>query len=367
MTFRSSALQGVSRLEAAGRNSPPMRAGERSDGVVVLQGALIDLGFPMPKSTARTGVPDGIYGRETIDAVRAFQRQQGLAVDGSAGRQTITRLDHVHALRMGAHDATAAPPAPPKAPAPSPGSAYFEPGHHDPMVAHDAGAGRWKSEPASAVMKGKRRIMLTDSFRQATSRYPGPDASRHLTHFMENTGTSLVFDLGRMVQQSRQAKYHFDSEVYRAQQYAETLPAGEHLFTARHAHSGNNDPGDSPNWFFAVGGYAAWGKGRAFVTEVGGVRRYRLELIYKASDRYNWDGNKGVDLSVAEWLEKYVGEGTTGDLDFKIEVTDEELALFHRQGLAREYDMAGSMRRACEWTHGNGMKKPPMYIPPGLP
>lgn len=110
MTFRSTAFRGVPRLHSAARNHPPLRAGERSDAEVVLQGALIDLGFRMPRSVDRDGTPDGIYGRETVEAVRAFHRQRGLSVDGSAGRQTLTRLDEVHAKRFGARSTRA--PAP---------------------------------------------------------------------------------------------------------------------------------------------------------------------------------------------------------------------------------------------------------------
>lgn len=46
---------------------------------------------------------------------------------------------------------------------------------------------------------------------------------------------------------------------------------------------------------------------------------------------------------------------------------DEELSVFHCQGLAREFKMGGSARRAYEWTHGAGMPEPPTYEPPDLP
>lgn len=367
MPFDSANLRGVPRLERAVRNAPPLRYGEHSDGVVALQGALIDLGFPMPRSINAEGAPDGIYGRETVDQVRAFQRQQGLAIDGSAGRQTLTRLDRVHAGRMGTYR-----PKPRKArrkPPPAPqGEPHFRIGYQDPVVKHDIGSGRWNSEPASHVNKGLRSIVLSDSFRSATSRYPGPDASRHLTHYMRNSGTALTFDVDRMVRESPQAGYYFDSEAYRAQQFVETLPAGEHLFSARRAHSGNNDPATSPNWFYGVAGYAAWGKGRVFVTEVAGQRTYRLEFFYHVSDRYNFDGDKGFGLGVANWLEPFVvAEGIVDGLDYELEFRDEELSVFHRQGLAREFKMGGSARRAYEWIHGAGMPEPPMYEPPDLP
>ena len=52
-----------------------------------LQNALIDAGY---KSIVRT--VDGIYGQWTYDAVRAFQRDHGLSVDGVAGKNTQNAL-----------------------------------------------------------------------------------------------------------------------------------------------------------------------------------------------------------------------------------------------------------------------------------
>ena len=55
--------------------------------VTRLQNALISAGY---KSIVRTA--DGIYGRWTYDAVRAYQRDHGLAVDGIAGKKTQNSL-----------------------------------------------------------------------------------------------------------------------------------------------------------------------------------------------------------------------------------------------------------------------------------
>lgn len=83
------------RLQAAANNRPPMRFGERGEAVKKLQQALLDLKFPMPISTRRQGVPDGIYGRETAATVRKFQAKYGLKIDGVAGQHTLTRLDQL--------------------------------------------------------------------------------------------------------------------------------------------------------------------------------------------------------------------------------------------------------------------------------
>jgi peptidoglycan hydrolase-like protein with peptidoglycan-binding domain len=62
--------------------------------VKLLQIALIALGNPMPVSTAfGTAAPDGVFGNETTGAVKAFQRQSGIADDGIVGPMTMGRLD----------------------------------------------------------------------------------------------------------------------------------------------------------------------------------------------------------------------------------------------------------------------------------
>ena len=61
--------------------------GCKGDAVKKLQQALIDAGY---KSYVRTA--DGIYGKWTYDAVRAYQKDVGLAVDGIAGKNTQNKL-----------------------------------------------------------------------------------------------------------------------------------------------------------------------------------------------------------------------------------------------------------------------------------
>ena len=59
-----------------------------------VQKTLVNLRYPMPITTRR-GIFDGIYGKETADTVRAFQKDYGLKVDGVVGRKTIRKLDEL--------------------------------------------------------------------------------------------------------------------------------------------------------------------------------------------------------------------------------------------------------------------------------
>jgi peptidoglycan hydrolase-like protein with peptidoglycan-binding domain len=80
-------------LQKASENAPPIRWQEQGEAVAILQQAFIDLGFPMPVSTRKTGKPDGIFGSETLTTVKAFQTKYGLKSDGVIGRDTMTKLD----------------------------------------------------------------------------------------------------------------------------------------------------------------------------------------------------------------------------------------------------------------------------------
>ncbi len=84
---------------------------------------------------------------------------------------------------------------------------------------------------------------------------------------------------------------------------------------------------------YKEGGYSAWGKGNATVCK----DEYTLEFEYKFYDRYNWDTGKSVKI-----------------LGYK--VTDQFMGEFHRQGLAQEFNMRGSVKKTIMWKKGQAAK-----------
>lgn len=95
MSLQSIRLGRHKRLQAAAANNPPMKRGEAGEAVETLQQALVDLGLTMPISTRNTGFPDGMYGKETMSTVAAFQARARLQQDGIVGRHTLQHLDEI--------------------------------------------------------------------------------------------------------------------------------------------------------------------------------------------------------------------------------------------------------------------------------
>ncbi len=78
-----------------------LKEGSEGSAVKELQRKLIELGY-------LTGTADGKYGKNTVSAVKAFQKANKLKADGVAGKLTL------EALKNGKPTATAAPTATPK-------------------------------------------------------------------------------------------------------------------------------------------------------------------------------------------------------------------------------------------------------------
>ena len=206
----------------------------------------------------------------------------------------------------------------------------FVPGQTDPPVTRDAGAGRWNSEPQTIEMILKRAAIL--DILPTAAVIVGDDAAKHMLHFLMNTGTAYTIDFEDMIDEVPLTSKYLGVEIDLAKQYVETLPPGTHYFTSSKIMPNlYATKAESYNWYFAIGGYSAWGKGAATVSNLAGRPSYKMNFEYKFFDRYNWDGGKKTSL-------------------FGIEITDEAMARFHREGLAQEFDCWGSVRRNVVWT-----------------
>ncbi len=319
------------RIRKAAANSPPMSYGEQGYPVAILQGALIDLGYKLPISTQKTGNPDGRYGKETKAVVTQFQVDKKLpGKDGVAGRDTIARLDALLMAKKGAPKSTPKPPVPPP-----PSNRHYMIGTRDPAIKPDVGAGAFNSVSTEVSMTVLKQTILEilppRGFSAST--FIGLDAAAHMKHYLDASGMTYTINLESMVDSGPTARGRFRNEVRQAQKFVETLNIGTHSITSKSAESAYNYKNESKNWFFAVGGYSTWGKGSATVQVSGSVREYELQFEYKFFDRYNWDTGKSVTIAGITITDKFMGD-------------------FHRQGLAREFNMIGSIKRTFRWQHG---------------
>lgn len=72
-----------------------IRKGSRGSHIHLVQMALIDLGYPMPRSTGGPRYsPDGSFGNETETKLIAFQNSENIAPSGVIDRDTMLALDH---------------------------------------------------------------------------------------------------------------------------------------------------------------------------------------------------------------------------------------------------------------------------------
>jgi hypothetical protein len=206
---------------------------------------------------------------------------------------------------------------------------HYKIGTGDPVIQHDPGAGPWNSIPQTQEYIGLK-IRIWGHLPHAAL-IIGDDAAKHMHHYFKNTGKDYIIDLEDMIDDVRNAKDLYESEIDNAKQFVQTLPVGTHNVTTDTAAIGYNLKEENWNWYYAVGGYSAWIKGVAKVAlDTNGRRKYSLDYEYKVADRYNWDEEKKVEIFGEEFTDEFMGE-------------------FHRQGLAREFNMHGSIKASIEW------------------
>ncbi|KNF07842.1 N-acetylmuramoyl-L-alanine amidase [Gottschalkia purinilytica] len=75
--------------ELGGNNMVTLRKGDSGDLVYKLQADLLAIGY------TEVGKPDGIFGTNTENAVKRFQRDYGLSSDGIAGKNTLNKIQEV--------------------------------------------------------------------------------------------------------------------------------------------------------------------------------------------------------------------------------------------------------------------------------
>lgn len=193
----------------------------------------------------------------------------------------------------------------------------------------DGGAGEHGSEDAGFL--DRRLEEVVEGAAHAASA-AWPDASRHLLHYLDNSGEdlevpvdTLLADLPELDDEvtARQTRLGADA-IARAKASGADGPVTFPVNTGWNGYYAHG--GQSKNWFYATGGFAYNLNGEVTVyppDTPGGEWRYESDTAVNFRDRYNWDHDKSTQIG-------------------PITVTDDQLAELHRKGLAQEYNLVGT-------------------------
>ena len=202
-------------------------------------------------------------------------------------------------------------------------------GTADPTFPAETGSGVWGCQPRTADMVAWKTtvIMLLPQ----AGAVIGIDAAAHMNHYLGNSGRMYTIRFEHLLHDVASARPLYDNELAEAKAFVERLPPGTHSITSTSGSQGHASQYESRNWYYAVAGFTVWGKGIAHVREtVDGQRGYHLDFELKFNDRYDWHVGNGVHV-------------------LGVEITYELMGRLHRQGLAREYEMTGSVTNRVTW------------------
>ncbi|MFJ6674734.1 hypothetical protein ACIQMJ_26855 [Actinosynnema sp. NPDC091369] len=211
----------------------------------------------------------------------------------------------------------------------------------------DPGQGTHGSQPLYSRLDDLAFLDTAVKMKVAAAAAGLPNASRHLSHYLGNTGDDLTLEPDRIADAEPGLKAHVDLIVTAvAQRIAGDVAANNGY--------GQPVPFQSEwygyecttmDWFLAIGAVHVSVSGVVAVhvpNPEGAVPRITLDYRSHLYDRYNWDGDKAT---------------TIAEMTF----TDREMGGLHTAGLAREFTMYGS----SEVKHHEGAL--PVSAPPGLP
>ena len=139
-----------------------LRNGSSGDDVRNLQRKLVDAGY----SVGSTGV-DGIYGNATAAAVKKYQKDKGLSVDGIAGNQTLSGLLGI-AQKIAGGATQTAPQAPVTPQAPITPQYGYDPSTNDAYL--QALAALQQAQQMTPTYKGTYDQQLKDMYDKIANR-----------------------------------------------------------------------------------------------------------------------------------------------------------------------------------------------------
>ncbi len=160
-----------------------------------------------------------------------------------------------------------------------------------------------------------------------------PDATRHLQHYLGNTGEDYQVDLKRIVETTDAGRELYLSQRNGAIKYAiENAKDGVPLdFSSKRLEQRVFAEG-TENWFYASGNFSGYSQSK--VIRNGDNFSMKFELNY--IDPYDWDRIKTPLFNAKDILDK-------------------DMAEFHKQGIAKDFLLTGKLPLIITWKVGNEM------------
>ncbi|MFH8615283.1 hypothetical protein ACH4E8_09440 [Streptomyces sp. NPDC017979] len=203
-------------------------------------------------------------------------------------------------------------------------------------IAPDGGSGPYGvEEPGAAERRTREKMNL---IAEAADWKGDNDASRHMAHYLGNSGSDMELPVDKMMSDVPDFRTHIEASIREEQdQWRRTAlaefernggqPVAIPVETKNRDFSFTQDANE--NWFFAVGSTRSNVTGVVTVVpDQSGKPEVALDYQVNAWDRYNWDKDKGVTI------------GLPGKAELNI--PDGQMARLHTTGVAQEFDMAGS-------------------------
>jgi hypothetical protein len=204
-------------------------------------------------------------------------------------------------------------------------------GAYSPNFMPGDGSGVWGSEEPS-MLKRFQKFEIVEDLLPLAQAAGKPEAAGMLKHYFDNTGTDRQIDLRKIVETTDAGRDLYISQRNAAMKYAMDNAVDGHNITfastrgEQRVFSGNDD------WFYASGNFTGWSKSTVYKNG----NDYTMSMDLNFYDPYNWDRN--------------------GTQFFFGTVEDKDLALFHKQGLAKDFTIRGKLSVEIQWS-GNAFEK----------
>ncbi|TAF98087.1 MAG: hypothetical protein EAZ45_21065 [Oscillatoriales cyanobacterium] len=146
-----------------------------------------------------------------------------------------------------------------------------------------------------------------------------PNASRHMNHYLENSGQPLTIDMNEFMKVSsvkknvEKAVEEAKKIIARSRKDSKNLRPNTLISGVRKSDRIRKE--ESVDWFFAVGDYSYWWQADPLTGEI----------TVQIRDQYNWDQGKDVNI-------------------LGVTIKDEVLGSLHQAGLAQEYQVKGEYK-----------------------